>query len=53
MDEVAALKDAIQTGEADEKRLDDELKNALEVIPNIPAADVPVGVDAESQCREA
>jgi seryl-tRNA synthetase len=48
MDEVAALKGAIQTGEADEKRLDDELRNLLATIPNTPAADVPVGVDAEA-----
>jgi seryl-tRNA synthetase len=48
MDEVANLKGAIQTGEADEKRLDDELRNLLAAIPNTPAADVPVGVDAEA-----
>ncbi len=48
MDEVAALKGAIQTGEADEKRLDDELRNVLATIPNTPAADVPVGIDAEA-----
>ena len=43
MDEVAALKGAIQTGETDEKRLDDELRTLLATIPNTPAADVPVG----------
>jgi seryl-tRNA synthetase len=48
MDEVAALKGAIQTGEAEEKRLDDELRNLLAAIPNMPAADVPVGSDADS-----
>jgi seryl-tRNA synthetase len=48
MDEVAALKGAIQTGEADERRLDDELRTLLATIPNNPAADVPVGVDAEA-----
>jgi seryl-tRNA synthetase len=52
MDEVAVLKGAIQTGEADEKRLDDEFKKALEVIPNTPAADVPVGVDAEANVEK-
>ena len=46
MDEVAGLKSAIQEGEAGEKRLDDELKNLLAAIPNMPAADVPVGPDA-------
>jgi seryl-tRNA synthetase len=48
MDEVAALKGAIQTGGADEKRLDDELRTLLATIPNNPVADVPVGVDAEA-----
>ena len=48
MDEVANLKGAIQTGEADEKRLDDELKGLLATLPNTPASDVPVGVDAEA-----
>ncbi|HET9573562.1 MAG TPA: serine--tRNA ligase, partial [Methyloceanibacter sp.] len=48
MDEVTALKGAIQTGEADGKRLDDELRTLLATIPNTPAADVPVGVDAEA-----
>lgn len=46
MEEVAALKSTIQQGEADEKRLDDELRNLLAAIPNMPAADVPVGSDA-------
>jgi seryl-tRNA synthetase len=46
MDEVAALKSTIQAGEADEKRLDAELRNLLAAIPNMPAADVPVGPDA-------
>src|SRR5262249_35099159 len=44
MDEVAALKGAIQAGEADEKRLDDELlgsQGLLATIPNTPASDVP------------
>jgi seryl-tRNA synthetase len=46
MDEVAKLKDTIQTGEAGEKRLDDELRALLAAIPNTPASDVPVGPDA-------
>ena len=33
----------IQQGEAEEKRLDDELRALLAAIPNVPAADVPVG----------
>jgi seryl-tRNA synthetase len=48
MEEVAALKGAIQDGEAGEKRLDDELRNLLATIPNNPAADVPVGPDADA-----
>jgi seryl-tRNA synthetase len=48
MDEVASLKGAIQEGEADEKRLDDELRNLLAAVPNMPAGDVPVGPDADS-----
>ena len=48
MDEVAALKSTIQEGEADEKRLDGELRNLLAAIPNMPAADVPVGPDADA-----
>jgi seryl-tRNA synthetase len=48
MDEVAALKGTIQDGEADEKRLDDELKNLLATIPNNPPSDVPVGPDADA-----
>ena len=43
MDEVAALKATIQHGEPEEKRLDDELRALLAAIPNVPAADVPVG----------
>jgi seryl-tRNA synthetase len=43
MGEVAALKITIQQGEAEERRLDDELKTLLSNIPNTPADDVPVG----------
>jgi seryl-tRNA synthetase len=45
MSEVAALKDTIAKGEDDERRLDAEIKAALEVIPNLPLADVPEGSD--------
>ncbi|MFN0217450.1 MAG: serine--tRNA ligase [Hyphomicrobium sp.] len=45
MAKVAALKDAIAAGEAEERRLDAEIKAALEVIPNLPRDDVPVGTD--------
>jgi seryl-tRNA synthetase len=46
MDQVAALKGAIQEGETEEKRLDEELRSLLATIPNTPAPDVPVGPDA-------
>jgi seryl-tRNA synthetase len=45
MAEVAGLKDAIQQGEQRERELQDEMRNALAVIPNLPAADVPDGAD--------
>ncbi len=45
MDEVAALKGAIQQGEEKERELDKELRDLLATIPNVPAADVPVGSD--------
>jgi seryl-tRNA synthetase len=48
MDEVAGLKTAIQEGEAEEKRLDDELRTLLSNIPNTPAADVPIGPDEKA-----
>jgi seryl-tRNA synthetase len=48
MDEVAALKGTIQEGEAEEKRLDGELRTLLATIPNNPAPDVPVGPDADA-----
>ena len=52
MDEVASLKATIQDGEAAEKRLDQESLDLLAAIPNVPAADVPVGPDdsANSSC---
>jgi seryl-tRNA synthetase len=48
MDEVAALKDTIQAGEAEEKRIDDELRALLATVPNTPQSDVPVGPDARA-----
>ncbi len=45
MAEVATLKDAIAKGEDDERRLDAEIKSALDVIPNLPRDDVPFGTD--------
>ena len=45
MAEVAGLKESIQQGEAQQRDLEDELKTALAVIPNLPADDVPDGAD--------
>lgn len=43
--EVASIKDELQAGEAKERELDEALKHALSVLPNIPLDDVPVGKD--------
>jgi seryl-tRNA synthetase len=45
MAEVAELKDAIPAMEAEEKQASAELDEALARIPNLPADDVPDGVD--------
>jgi len=45
MTEVGGLKEAIQQGEAEQRELEKALRDALAVIPNIPAADVPDGAD--------
>lgn len=45
MDEVAQLKDAIQSGEAARKEAEDKLRQALSVIPNLPLGEVPQGAD--------
>ena len=54
MKEVADLKQLIQDGEAEEKKLEAELRAELEVIPNLPLAEVPVGGDekANKQVRQ-
>ncbi|HUJ38793.1 MAG TPA: serine--tRNA ligase [Hyphomicrobium sp.] len=44
--EVAELKEVIQQGEGEERQLDQKLRDALSVIPNLPIADVPLGKDA-------
>lgn len=43
--EVAALKDRMSEAEAAEKTASADLTAALEVIPNLPLAEVPVGPD--------
>lgn len=48
LDEVAGLKDEIQKGEAQQRELEEGLKQALAVVPNIPAEDVPEGADEKA-----
>jgi len=43
--EVAGLKEAIQKDEAEERELEEQLKKAMSVLPNLAAADVPDGPD--------
>ena len=45
--EVATLKDRLPALEAEEKDVAAQLKAALEIIPNLPAADVPDGAGEE------
>jgi len=45
MAEVAELKTFLQQAEAEGKRLDKALDDALAVVPNVPLPDVPVGAD--------
>jgi seryl-tRNA synthetase len=47
-EEVAQLKTAIQEGEDRERENEKAFRDLLAAVPNIPAADVPVGPDAES-----
>ena len=48
MAEVASLKTAIQEGEQKERNLDKQLLDRLAAIPNLPAADVPIGSDEKA-----
>ena len=43
--EVASLKDTLPALEAEEKDLTARLQDALAIVPNLPAADVPPGAD--------
>jgi seryl-tRNA synthetase len=45
MDQVAHLKDVIQQGEEERRIADEKLRNALLVMPNLPADGVPAGED--------
>ncbi len=53
MAEVAGLKDAIQQGEARQRDMEEALKAALAVIPNLPASDVPDGADEKDNVAVA
>jgi seryl-tRNA synthetase len=46
--EVARLKTEIQQGEANEREIEKTYHDLLATIPNNPAADVPVGIDADA-----
>jgi seryl-tRNA synthetase len=43
LDQVAHLKDVIQSGEAERREADEKLRQALLVMPNLPRDDVPAG----------
>jgi len=45
MQEVAELKEVIQSGEVEERALDAKLNAELAQIPNLPLGEVPVGTD--------
>src|SRR5438105_1122542 len=45
MAEVAGLEQELERGEAEARRLDEELTRRLEVLPNLPFDDVPDGGD--------
>src|SRR5579863_9878519 len=46
--EVASLKDEIQAGEGEERKLQSLLDDFLAAIPNLPADDVPDGADEKA-----
>jgi len=45
LEQVAHLKDAIQAGEEERRAIDEKLRNALLVMPNLPKDEVPRGED--------
>jgi seryl-tRNA synthetase len=51
MAEVAALKDELETGEKAQAEADKGLHDALSVIPNLPADDVPLGADEKGNVQ--
>lgn len=46
--EVAELKSTIATLEEEERQAGQDLTGALEILPNLPAGDVPVGADEDA-----
>jgi seryl-tRNA synthetase len=52
MAEVAALKDRMAEAEAAEQAVAKELENILATIPNLPADDVPEGLDEKNNREE-
>jgi seryl-tRNA synthetase len=48
MAEVAGLKDEIQKGEDEQRKLEVAVNDYLATVPNIPAPDVPEGADEKS-----
>jgi len=48
MAEVSGLKDEIQKGEEEQRRLEAAVNQILETLPNIPAPEVPDGADEKS-----
>ena len=48
MDEVAAMKEQLQSAEDAERAASQELENVLASVPNIPLEDVPVGADEDA-----
>jgi seryl-tRNA synthetase len=52
MAEVAGLKEEIQRGEEEERRLQAALTDFLAGIPNIPAPDVPIGPDESANVEQ-
>jgi seryl-tRNA synthetase len=47
-EDVARLKTEIQDGEAAEREVETKFQDLLANVPNVPASDVPVGPDADS-----
>jgi seryl-tRNA synthetase len=51
--EVAALKDTLPALESEEREVTRQLQDALAIIPNIPAPDVPAGADESDNVEVA